>query len=247
MDAADFYTGLVAELYGPLKAHAQVAEPYARFITEHGQPALELGCGDGEPMLELRRLGLDVEGLDSSSDLLDRCRRRAATEGLDIVVHHQRMEDVDLPRRYRSIFLAGPTFTLLPDDDTSLRALQGIHRHLHEEGTAMIPLFVPTPVSPDDLGRTTETTSADGATLRVACIAQDRDEVQRTQKTMLRYERIRDGEHTVVDRLWTLHWHTPAGFASLAAQAGLNASDVRIDHDEPSDAVTEFTFFLRKE
>lgn len=61
MDAADFYTGIVAELYGP---------PYAAFIRQAGMPALEPGCGDGDPLLELCRRGLDVDGVESSTDLL---------------------------------------------------------------------------------------------------------------------------------------------------------------------------------
>lgn len=85
-------------------------------------PALELGCGDGDPLLDLRRRGLDVEGVDSSADMLQRCRRRARKQGVDVVVYHQRMEALDLPRRYRAIFLAGPTFNLLPDDSIALAA-----------------------------------------------------------------------------------------------------------------------------
>ena len=47
-----------------------------------------LGCGDGDPLLALRAEGLDVEGLDSSADMLDRCRVRADAAGLDVVLHH---------------------------------------------------------------------------------------------------------------------------------------------------------------
>ncbi|WP_407061585.1 methyltransferase domain-containing protein [Actinomadura napierensis] len=38
---------------------------------------MELGCGDGDPLLELRRRGLDVDGVDSSADKLERLGRRA--------------------------------------------------------------------------------------------------------------------------------------------------------------------------
>ena len=62
-----------------LKSTATEVEPYARFIAGFGEPALELGCGDGEPLLDLRAMGLDVEGLDSSADMLDRCRTAAAS------------------------------------------------------------------------------------------------------------------------------------------------------------------------
>lgn len=49
VDPADFYTGIVAELYGPLKSFSQDPEPYAAFIRQAGMPTLELGCGEGRP------------------------------------------------------------------------------------------------------------------------------------------------------------------------------------------------------
>lgn len=245
MDPADFYTGIVAELYGPLKAHRQEAEPYARFIAAHGQPALELGCGDGEPLLELRERGLDVEGVDSSGDLLERCRSLAENAGIDVTLHHQRMENLQLPRRYASVFLAGPTFTLLPDDRTALAALHGIRRHLAPGGAAMIPLFVPSPTPPDQIGKTSEKT-VEGATVSVTPTAQERHDHNRTQRTVLRYERRHRGDHVAEDRTWVLHWHTQQGFSSLADQAGLTVTAVNTPDGEPAGAdATAFTFILR--
>lgn len=240
MDPADFYTGIVADLYAPLKSTARDAAPYLHLVEEHGEPALELGCGDGDPLLDLRRHGLDVEGVDSSADMLDRCRRRAADDGLTVVLHHQRMEALDLPRRYRTIFLAGPTFTLLPDDDTALLALRGIRAHLREDGVGVVPLFVPTPTPREDLGRFRETRAADGAVLRFAILAEDRDDRAGVQRAMLRYERHLAGGSEVVDRPWILHWYTRQRFADLAATAGLR-SEIVTDPGAPD----EFTVLIR--
>ena len=52
--------------------------------------------------------------------MLARLRRRAVEHGIPVSVFHQRMEALKLPRRYQAIFLAGPTFTLLPADVTDL-------------------------------------------------------------------------------------------------------------------------------
>jgi SAM-dependent methyltransferase len=213
-----FYSGLVADLYGALRSQNPDPEPYARFIGRSGEPALELGCGDGDPLLDLLERGLDVEGLDVSQDMLTRARRRAAARGLTPVLHLAAMESMDLPRRFRSIFLAGATFCLLEDDEAALAALRRIAEHLEPDGSALIPLFVP---PPPDLGRTKEAQSDDGALLRATPVRCKRDERTRVQITVLRYERHSRGHSEVVERAWRLHWFDRHDFVHLAANAGL--------------------------
>lgn len=243
MHPADFYTGLVADLYTPLKRFPQDPEPYANFVREAGEPALELGCGDGDPLIDLRRRGLDVEGVDSSQDMLTRCRRRATEEGVHARLHQQRMETLDLPRHYNAIFLAGPTFTLLADDDAALATLRGIRAHLTETGTALVPLFVPAPTPAEQIGRARVATADDGAELRVSVVSEKRDEASRTQTTTLRYERHHDGASTVEDRPWSLHWYTRAGFESLAEAAGLQVLSVGDPGGGPAEEDTTDTHF----
>lgn len=246
MQPADFYTGIVAELYSSLKSEEWDPAKYASFIREYGEPALELGCGDGDPLLDLCQWGFDVDGIDSSADMLDRCRRKAAGAGIDVTVCHQRMEELDLPRRYRSIFLAGPTLTLLPDDDTALQALRRIHAHLPDDGAALAPLFIPSPTSAERFHRMRQARGSDGAVLGVSTVAEDRDESTRTQVTTLRYQRgTGDAAEpdVTIDRPWTLHWYTPEGFSALATAAGLTA--IRVEDDDRAVADGDFTFLLR--
>ena len=82
LDPAQFYTGIVAECYAALRGSIPDPELYARFIASSGEPALELGCGDGDPLINLRQRGLDVEGLDSSPDMIARARKRADALGV---------------------------------------------------------------------------------------------------------------------------------------------------------------------
>ncbi len=246
MDPADFYTGIVAELYGPLKSHSFDPAPYAAFIQRHGQPALELGCGDGEPMLDLLRAGYDVDGVDSSADMLDRFRHRADTHGLAPHLYCQRMEQLDLPRRYRSIFLAGPTINLLGDDDSTSAALRSIGEHLLPGGRALVPLFVPEHLDSQAVGVPKEKRADDGTILRVAVESYERDADARTQKTRLRYER-HSGHGTVVEsRDWLIHWHTPQGFEALVNGAGLSVVGAEGDHDSGAIPGSEWTFTLAR-
>jgi SAM-dependent methyltransferase len=240
-DPSQFYTGLVAPLYGPLRSAVPDPEPYARFVSRCGEPGLELGCGGGDPLLDLVGRGLDVEGLDSSADMLEQCRVAALERGLDVVLHHQRMEDMDLGRQYRSIYVAGPTFNLLPDDGTASRALQRIAVHLAPGGRALIPLFVPAPVR--DVGVAREHVHDDGTVLRFTALDEQRDEAARVQRTQTRYERIRGDATEVVEREWVLHWYAAGGFVELATEVGLDAREVGDGRDDrrPGDAVYVLT------
>jgi len=250
VDPADFYTGIVAQLYGPLKSSPQdpelYAAPYAAFIQQAGMPALELGCGDGEPLLELRRRGLDVDGVDSSADMLERLRRRAEEQDIRVTVFHQRMEALNLSSRYRAIFLAGPTFTLLPDDAAALAALRGIRAHLAQGGTALVPLFTPGPTPAEYIGRVRTAVAPDGAELRISAVAEQRDETARTQTTLLRYERHHGSERTIEERPWIIHWYPRDQFETLATTAGLTVTAVTDPDGEPALAdATDLHFRLR--
>jgi len=239
---SQFYTGLVAELYAWLRSGDPDVDTCARFVTRYGTPALELGCGDGDPMLELRRRGLDVEGLDSSADMLDRCRQRAAALDLDVVLHQAKIEDMDIGRRFRSIFLAGATFNLIVDDATAGRALKRIAAHLDPSGAALIPLFVPPPVPARDLGRVSERIVDGGPTMRCTTVDAHRNDKQRLQVATLRYERVEpDGATSTVERDWALHWYSPSQFAELVAAAGLRP--LRVVDADGSPAREESTAF----
>jgi SAM-dependent methyltransferase len=245
VSASQFYTGLVAELYGPLRSEVPDPEPYIKFVERNGEPALELGCGSGDPILALRERGLDVDGVDSSADMLDRCRARAAERSLEVTLYEQAMERLDLPRRYRVIYLAGPTFNLLTDDDTTLAALTRIRMHLAPDGVALVPLFVPEPTAEDQFGVAREHVTDDGRVQRVRAMSETRDEERRLQTTLLRYESIRDGATETLERAWQLHWHTQPGFAEIATAAGLDVSAIRSPTGGPAapDA-TSFVFLL---
>ncbi|MCC3270454.1 class I SAM-dependent methyltransferase [Arthrobacter gengyunqii] len=234
MSAADFYTGIIPDVYTALRGATFEAGRYLDFVEQTGQPALELGCGDDGPFLELVRMGFDIDGIDSSQDMLDRCHARAAAENLRITTYRQLMQHLKLPRTYRSIYLAGPTFNLLPDDDAAMQALQGIAGHLQKGGAAMVPLWIPCPTAMEDIGRAREATVVGGATARYTVESEKYDDARRTRRTHTLYELETGSTVERVRREWIIHWHTPEGFTELAHAAGLEVTygDLDLDSDE---------------
>lgn len=219
-EAADFYTGLVADLYSPLKSTSFDPSRYADLIDRYGEPALELGCGDGDPLIDLRARGYGVDGLDASPDVINRLHRRAGERGVKVNALVSTMQTMMTPRRYRTIFLAGPTFNLLPDDRAMTQALLRIRDALADGGVAIVPLFVPDPIDPETIGIPRR---QDTVTGWMACrvLAVKRDERGCTQTVTLQYEREHRGELERIERDWTLHWISKGGFTIIARNAGL--------------------------
>jgi hypothetical protein len=163
-------------------------------------------------------------------------------------VFHQRAEGLSLDRRYASVYFAGPTFNLLGDDVTAMRALRAIRDHLTDNGAALIPLWVPEPTSADELGVTRATHDGPDVELRYTPLSETYDPGLRTRITTSRYERVTADGTELADREWIIHWHTPSAFRSLCEDAGLQViSMVDDDTNEPaSDASRGFTVTVRR-
>jgi SAM-dependent methyltransferase len=231
-DPSQFYTGLVADAYAPLRGSVAPVEPYLRFVRRHGEPALEIGCGHGEPLLDLVAAGLDVTGLDSSADMLDRCRDEAARQGLSVKLACQRMEEMELNRRFASIYFAGPTFQLVVDKQAAGKALRRIATHLTEHGRVLVPLFTPVPLDAKHLVKWKEHTTADGTVLAVRTLEQQHRPAERRMDTVLEYRRgPAEAPTECITCTWSLRWYEDNEFEDLAADAGLVVDRVR-DHGE---------------
>ena len=114
------YDGLVAEAYDCWLSPEREYEDrdfYREAIQRGGGPALELGCGNGRLLIGYREMGLDVEGVDSSHDMLAICGAHAAVAGIDITLHHADWTTLELPRRYATIYNPAGSFMLIDDVD----------------------------------------------------------------------------------------------------------------------------------
>jgi SAM-dependent methyltransferase len=107
---------------------------FREIIEGSGQPALDLGCGSERLLLSYLAAGLDVDGCDPSQDMLAVCRERAEQEGLSPNLYAQAMHELDLPRRYRTIFACG-VIGLGGKRLFTRQALRRCYEHLRPGGT----------------------------------------------------------------------------------------------------------------
>jgi SAM-dependent methyltransferase len=104
---------------------------------------LKIACGTGRLLVPFLRDGLAVEGLDGSAEMLAICRSKAAQFRVTPTLYQQLMQDVDLPTRYRTVFIPTCSFQILAERDEAFEALRRFHRHLEPGGKLLITLSVP--------------------------------------------------------------------------------------------------------
>lgn len=140
-DAHTWHYGVVAKWWAVFNTDGPEIAYFRRF-AEAGQPALDVACGTGRLLIPYLQAGLDVDGCDISPDMLALCRERAEREGLSPHLYEQAMHELDLPRRYRTIYVCGG-LGLGGRRDHDEEALRRIYEHLEPGGALIVDNEVP--------------------------------------------------------------------------------------------------------
>jgi trans-aconitate methyltransferase len=220
------YDGVVAVAYDtwmPPGTQFPDDAVHADVVRRAPGSSLELGVGNGRFLVPLVEAGLPVEGIDSSTDMLDRCRRRAAARGVDVVLYCGDIAPLDLGRRFGALVCPAGSFTLVADERRARAALVSYRDHLVPGGTLALTMFVP---GPDDTTgfawRLRRTGTDDDGTTYVVHEATGEDVESRVHLVYNRLETF-DAAGGLVDtvlRKIRLRWWSQDQFAEALAGAG---------------------------
>lgn len=230
------YAGLAAEAYDvwmPPSGDDPDVGVYRRWIERGAGPALELGCGNGRLLVPLAREGFDVEGVDSSADMLAICAEHGRESGLFLTLHQADWLALDLGRTYATVYNPAGSFALIASDEDARIALAAWRRHVRSGGHLLIAMSVPTA----DLGaqyewrvRRSGTRARDGVTfmvheaIRIDAEAQAEHVLNRHELWSANGELI-----TTYVRRHRLRWWTPEQLESMLYDCG--CVDVRSHGD----------------
>jgi SAM-dependent methyltransferase len=138
-----WHYGLVARWWAEFNTADDAELAYFRGAIERfGEPALDLACGTGRLLVPLMAGGLDVDGADLSPDMLARAGEAATALGLLPVLHASAMHELDLQRRYRTIYCCD-SFGLGGYREHDRRALQRVFEHLEPGGAFVFNHYYP--------------------------------------------------------------------------------------------------------
>lgn len=136
-DPLVWHYGLMAECWAEFNTAAPEEPFFRKEIARFGQPVLDVACGTGRLLLPLLRAGIDIDGCDISADMLHHCMRKATGESFSPNLYRQPMHALDLPRKYRTIYICG-AFDLGGSREKDLETLRRCYAHLEEGGALLL-------------------------------------------------------------------------------------------------------------
>ena len=122
---------------------AEAVEPAVDFLARLAgdRPALEFAIGTGRLALPLQACGVDVDGTDFSSAMLEQFDAKPGSDSITTVTGD--MADVTMGRTYGLVYLVFNTIGNLMTQDAQVACFDNAARHLDPDGHFVIESNVP--------------------------------------------------------------------------------------------------------
>jgi ubiquinone/menaquinone biosynthesis C-methylase UbiE len=240
------YGTLAAEVYDldkPIGHSFGDVEYYRRHVAAVSAPILEPAVGTGRILIPLLESGLQVEGLDTSPDMLALCRQHCQDRGLSPVLREADMTTFVQPGAYSAVIVPTGSITLLDGRPATSKALAAFHRSLVPGGRLIVDIPPPQPATGTEPVRYWRH-GRHLWTLQTMHIEYNPVTNQTTR--FLRYEKWEDGQliKTELQDFRLQHWSI-AEFSQLLADAGFTGITVTADYRddlEPGPDSADWTF-----
>jgi SAM-dependent methyltransferase len=224
----------------PLYSDRRDVQFYVEEAHAAGGSVLEVGCGTGRILLPIARSGHSMDGLDSSPQMLDRCRAKLAEEPdavrHRVTLHQGDARDFDLGRQFDLVIAPFRVVQHLTTIEHQLAFLDSVARHLAPGGRLAFDVFNPNftaLTNADGVERedTPETKLPDGRSFRRAGrVARVRWVDQVSEIELIYY--ISSGasiERHVMS--FDMRWYLRAELVHLIARAGFRVRTLYGDFD----------------
>jgi SAM-dependent methyltransferase len=228
------YGTLATEIYEidkPIGHSFGDVEYYAGLLAGVGGRILEPAAGTGRILIPLLEAGHEVEGLDTSPQMLAVCRQHCRDRGLDPVLHEADMTGFVRPEAYQAVIMPAGSFELLDGTPAAQQALACFRESLAPGGRLVLDIDPPQLVTGPEPMRHWRR-DACLWTLQVMHVEYNPAANQTTR--LLRYEKWQDGGLLATELQWfrLQHWSLRE-FEGLLAGAGF--TDIRVTADHRDD------------
>lgn len=241
-DEIDLYSGLAALHWSTYDVPSKDYDFFKRIVEQTGGLTLDVACGAGRLLRPMLKAGLPVEGVDSSADMLAMCRQRAEAAGLAPVLYCQKLQALDLPKRYDCMYIPCGSFACVMGQDNAIEAMRRLYLHLRPGGVLAFNIYCadwedfdynnptkerryPTAWQPHEVKEL-----GDGRRLVIERRVMDVDPVEQVVSEQRRYH-LYDGDTLLQEEIHAgqFHWYFRKEMLLLLRMAGF--TDVRVTGD----------------
>ncbi|MFZ2056443.1 MAG: class I SAM-dependent methyltransferase [Acidimicrobiales bacterium] len=226
------YGALATEVYDldkPIGTSFGDVEYYKQLLGGSEGRILEPAVGTGRVMIPLLEAGFEVEGYDTSPEMLAVCREHCRDRKLDPVIREADMTSFVEPGAYSAVIVPIGSIALLDGRGALLQALACFEECLMPSGRLSIDVRAPRPFVMEPVPMRSWSAGPFIWTLQTMHIDYDPAANQTTQ--WLRYEKWRDGAlvATELQPFRLQHWSI-AEFTALLFEAGFRGVTVTGDY-----------------
>lgn len=108
---------------------------YLEKIPDKEGKLLLLGLGGGREAVPLAKMGFEVTGVDFVTEMVERARKHALEQGVQISVLVQDLTHLDVPKNhYNVVWLSSFTYSLIPTRQRRIQMLRKIRETLIPDG-----------------------------------------------------------------------------------------------------------------
>lgn len=129
---ADYYDLLMEDVdYGTK------ADYFLELLKRHGHEAgvtLDLACGTGSFIIELKKRNIDVFGADMSEDMLAQAQMKLQESGLHVMLIHSSMQELELPEKIDTCVCTLDSINHIVSKKELVRAFSNISKYLTDNG-----------------------------------------------------------------------------------------------------------------
>jgi SAM-dependent methyltransferase len=243
------YGPLAAEIYDrayPLGTSFGDVEYYSSALSGTLGRVMEPAVGSGRILIPLAEAGYDVDGFDTSPEMLALARNYCQQRSLSPTLGLASMTDVVQPGGYETVIVPTGSIVLLDKPDAAA-AIDAFYGNLTPGGRLIIDVPAPRMISEPAPLRTWH---SDALAWTIQTMTSEFDRVTEQVTHWLRYEKWNDGA-LVSSELMLFriqHWGLEA-FSDLLLRAGFTDVQVAADYDDgksPAAESDDWTFTVQK-
>ena len=208
----DAFADVYDEWYGAVSDVEATVARVAALAAETGGPVLELGVGTGRLAIALAARGVEVHGVDASTEMVDRLRSKAASDAVQVTIGP--MDGHEPAGPFGVVFVAFNTLFNLTSAAAQQACMRSVAERLVPGGVFAVEGAVPA-----------DTAEAAPAALEVRTVELDRVVLVATERDA--DGRTVAGQHIELSRTgirlrpWRIRMATPAELDAMASAAGL--------------------------